>query len=184
MTGFKHGYRNTKVYSIVDCVIRRCHDINKDNYPSYGGRGITVCDEWRNDRAEFCRWLESEGFRDGLQVDRIDNDKGYSPENCRLLPSSFNGINKRGYGASGICGVYFKSDCTLRPYLATVRLYGKEYIIGRYSDIEIAKKNREFVALNLCDRVATICKENSGVEVCSLKNQFLQVLDELLNQVK
>ena len=179
-----HGYKGSKVYSVADSVIRRCYDVNKDTYPSYGGRGITVCDEWRNDRAKFCRWLESEGFRDGLQVDRIDNDKGYSPENCRLLPNLFNGINKRGFGVSGVCGVYFKSDCTLRPYLATVRLYGKEYVIGRYSNLEIAKKNREFVALNLCETVSIICKENKDVEVCNLKHRFLQVLDALLSQVR
>ena len=179
----QHGYKGTEVYGVVDAVIRRCHDVNKDNYSKYGARGIEVCEEWRHDRATFCKWLEYEGFREGLQVDRIDNDKGYSPDNCRLLPNSFNGINKRPTTMTEVCGVNFKSNCPVRPYLATLGLYGKEYVIGRYSDLSIARRDREFVAKNLCIMVATICRSNKDTSVEELKPQFLSVLEKLLEDV-
>ena len=179
-----HGYKGSKVYSVADSAIRRCHDINKDNYPSYGGRGITVCDEWRNDRAEFCRWLESEGFRDGLQVDRIDNDKGYSPENCRLLPNSFNGINKKSSSLTGVCGVNFKSNCPNRPFLATVRLYGNLYTIGRFTNLSEAKHLREFVTVTVCEQVAELCKKEKETPVEKLKDAFIKILEDCLHEVR
>lgn len=180
----QHGYKGTKVYSVVDSVIRRCHDVNKDNYQYYGARGITVCDSWRNNRENFCEWLEKEGFREGLQVDRIDNDRGYSPDNCRLLPNSFNNINKKGYNTLGVCGVYFKEDCGIRPYLATVRLYNKAYDIGRYSKFEDAKMVREYVATNLCSKVSELCKEYALTPVDELKPKFVLILESLVSEAK
>lgn len=179
-----HGYKYSKEYGVVDGIIRRCHDTNKDNYVSYGAKGIFVCDEWRFDRGLFCKWLEDQGYRDGLQVDRIDNDKGYSPDNCRLLPNSFNGINKKAQNRTGVCGVNYKKDCSIRPYLATIRLYGKEYTIGRYSLLEDAKQDREFVAKTLCDQVALICKEKKEQPVSELKQEFINALEGLLVIVK
>lgn len=132
----------------------------------------------------FCKWLEDEGFRDELQVDRIDNDKGYTPENCRLLPNSFNLINKRPSGLTGVCGVTLKKDNKTRPYLAHIRLYDKTYAIGYYSDLETAKECREFVASNLCEKVAEICKQNKSVLVSKLKPRFITVLGELLEIVR
>lgn len=176
MTGFKHGYRGTRVYSVVEGIIRRCHDPKKDNFKHYGAKGIFVCDVWRQNRGIFCKWLEDKGYREGLQVDRIDNNKGYSPDNCRLIPNSFNGINKKGSGVSGICGVYFKKDCTLRPYLATVRLYGKTYDIGRYVNIEEAATVRKTVSSSLCEKVADLCLKHKDVPIKQLENLFVEIL--------
>jgi hypothetical protein len=71
----------------------RCHNPESYQYKDYGGRGITVCDRWRNDLNAFA---EDMGERPkGLSIDRIDNDKGYFPENCRWATWKQQGNNKR-----------------------------------------------------------------------------------------
>lgn len=74
-------------------MIQRCTNPNSTYFPRYGGRGITVCHEWRT-RNNFKEWALSHGYRNDLTIDRIDNDKGYSPDNCRWVTSSQNCCNR------------------------------------------------------------------------------------------
>ncbi len=76
----RHGMFGTKIYSIWGGIIQRCHNEQCPAYPRYGGRGITVSDEWRT----FENFYRDMGERpQGKSLDRSDNDKGYSKENCR-----------------------------------------------------------------------------------------------------
>lgn len=76
-------------------MMARCHNPKNPGFVSYGGRGILVCNAWRESRESFFKWAMENGFRDDLQLDRIDNDKGYWPENCRFVTVSENSKNTR-----------------------------------------------------------------------------------------
>ena len=79
-TGFKVG--GTRLYSIWQGIKSRCYNEHNARYDRYGGRGIKVCDEWRNDFVNFYNWAIKNGYSADLTIDRINNDGDYCPENC------------------------------------------------------------------------------------------------------
>jgi hypothetical protein len=91
----KHGDSNTNLYKTWSNMKRRCYNKNCHNYNNYGGRGITVCQEWLNDYAIFKEWALSRGYDRGLSIDRINNNGNYEPSNCRWATAKVQNSNKR-----------------------------------------------------------------------------------------
>ena len=75
--------KNKRLYRIWIGVKTRCYNPNSGNYKYYGEKGITVCDEWLHNFQAFYDWAMANGYKDGLTLDRKDNSKGYSPDNCK-----------------------------------------------------------------------------------------------------
>lgn len=91
----KHNLSRTKIYKVWAAMINRCYNIQSQNYSLYGNRGISVCDEWKNDFKSFYDWAMKNGYDNCLTIDRINNDGNYEPSNCRFISSSENSRNRR-----------------------------------------------------------------------------------------
>lgn len=80
-----HGDSYSKLYGVYISIIDRCYNPNNKRFKDYGGRGIIVCDEWKDSYLNFKKWAVFSGYKEGLSIDRKNNDLGYSPSNCRWV---------------------------------------------------------------------------------------------------
>lgn len=89
-----HGMRGTKLYKVWNNMLQRSNNLNNKYYSDYGGRGITVCDEWR-EFLPFYNWAMTNGYLEGLSIDRINNDGNYESSNCKWSTMKEQSNNRR-----------------------------------------------------------------------------------------
>ena len=106
-----HGLSQHLLYRVWTGMLDRCYKKDNSRFKNYGGRGISVCEEWLKVEV-FVEWAVYNGWKPDLQIDRVDNDGNYCPENCRFVTNWENSLNKttlRSDNKSGYCGV---SSCS------------------------------------------------------------------------
>ncbi|MGL5926711.1 hypothetical protein [Chroococcidiopsis sp.] len=129
LAGLKHGYQTHPAYETWRGMIKRCYEPKTNGYKNYGGREvpITVCDEWRESIESFIIWLNNANWKPGLEIDRINNDGSYCPENCTLVTSSENCRKRRNtryitVGEETKSVAYFAEKYNIDRYLVYQRL--------------------------------------------------------------
>lgn len=139
----KHGlFRgNERLFNVWQTMKSRCENPNRSNYDRYGGRGIEVCDEWHS-AENFVKWAIESGYQRGLQLDRIDNNGNYCPDNCRWVTPKQNSRNTR---RNQFLTIHGETKCVsewcetapISPYTVYwwIREKGKEYAEKRLSEI-------------------------------------------------
>lgn len=98
LTHTKHGGRYDKLYAVWIVMRDRCYNLKNKDYADYGGRGIIVCEEWRNSEngfQNFREWAKNNGYRESLSIERMDVNKNYEPCNCKWATQKEQCNNKR-----------------------------------------------------------------------------------------
>ncbi len=132
-----HGFSKNALYDVWNGMFRR-------NYLSESGKKIAVCDEWTGNVTEFISWANKNGYKKGLELDRTDNSKGYSPDNCRFVDGHTSRCNTRlirSDNTSGYRGVRWHKES--KKWRATVTWNSKEKHLGCFGSKKFAALCRD-----------------------------------------
>jgi len=145
-----HGLSNTRLYNTWGHITGRVENKNNSDFEYYGGRGITMSAEWRNDFMSFYNWAIQNGYEEDLTIDRINNDGNYEPDNCRWVTRTIQSRNTRKIMAinkSGYRGVsWSKKD---KKWRTQITINNKTKCIGHFTTaLESAKAYDKYVIEN------------------------------------
>jgi len=130
----KHGLSDHPFYQMWCSIKDRCYNENAEHYHRYGGRGIEMYEPWKNNFQLFYDYLSLlEGYKEGLTIDRIKNNQGYSPDNLRWATKHTQTANRRVFenSSSGYKGIYLRGD----KYYTDISVNGKRHYLGRHDSI-------------------------------------------------
>lgn len=138
----KHGLTNHPLYLKWSNMKRRCYDENNCSYDDYGGRGIKVCKEWIDGFKSFYDWAMENGWKKGLELDRIDTNGNYSPKNCRFITHQRNSVNRRKFknNKTGYKGVYYNKKRGMYTVFITIK--GENIYLGGFTSKAMAVRAR------------------------------------------
>lgn len=168
-----HGLSDTPLNDMYYNMRIRCFGNHKQN-KSYSAKGITLCSEW-DMFDKFQKWALSNGYIEGLQIDRIRNEDGYSPENCRFINRVANSLNKSCRNKYGVIGLdYTQKD----GYILRVSLKSKrKYVVGFFKDIESAGAVRNRLVDEFIEKYGRLQDSEVTEELC--KN-FIEEFKKIL----
>lgn len=138
-----HGMHSTTTYHVWEAMKQRCFNPKDKGYPRYGGRGITVCEAWKNSFESFFSDMGEAPY--GFQIDRIDNNKDYSPENCKWSSKAEQAQNRSTSNRWFVDGNFFASAKE-----AAEKLSSTETTITRWCKGYVTKKGNYMPPKNNC----------------------------------
>ncbi len=161
LNGEKHGLYTNRFYPTWNNMCRRCNNnSNNPDYKNYGGRGITICEEWL-DVKNFIEWAEATHI-EGMTLDRIDVDGNYEPSNCRWVDNFTQAINKRISikNTSGFMGVHL--NVRTDNWVARITVDSERVVLGTFKTIEEAVEARDnyIISNNLPHKLSSEYKQN------------------------
>ena len=142
--------RPKRLENIYAGMKQRCYYKKHNAFNLYGGRGITVCDEWKNSSKAFYEWALANGYQDHLTLDRIDNDGNYEPSNCRWVTYREQASNRRTISNTGVVGVCYNKG--KNRYDAYIRITGKLHHLGYTKNLQEAIALRRQAEATLCNQ--------------------------------
>lgn len=155
--GDKQRGKKTRLYGIWIGMNNRCNNTKHKQYNDYGGRGIKVCEDWKNDFISFKKWATSNGYADHLTIDRKENHLGYSPDNCRWVTHQTQNINQRLLrkdNTTGYRGVTVQGN----KFQTSINYQKIRYYIGLFDTLEEAALAYNKKALELFGMEAKLNK--------------------------
>lgn len=122
-----HGLTNSPIYKVWEAIKSRCYNKNRAAYKDYGGRGITMSAEWKSNFKIFYDWAINNGWQQGLEIDRINNDGNYEPGNCRFVTTKDNSRNRRSVKLTEIKAKHIRILSKTKSRKELSHLFGVSY---------------------------------------------------------